>query len=91
MTGRLTVRESLHGLPSVEMTRATPKEMALVRSAVTRNHMDDPIYRLRKDAEAFLQGFDERSGWCLVEFWTKDAARYMPFVDYLNSELECVG
>ena len=84
---RLSVERSIHGLPSVQMTGATPAQMRVVRSAVLRNHMADPVYHLHKTAGAFLQGYEEESGWLLVEFWAEDATRYRPFVDYLNDEL----
>jgi hypothetical protein len=85
MAGPFTVQQSLHGQPSVTTLNAPVPLLEFVRNAVMRNHMDDPVYHLRTRAQAFLQGYDEGSGWLLVEFWTGDPERYGPFVDWLNA------
>jgi hypothetical protein len=83
----LTVKDSLHGQHSVEVNRADARTLGIIRSAVLRDRITDPVYHLRHESGAFLQGFDEQSGWALVEFWTRDMAKIRPFVDYLNAEI----
>lgn len=88
---RLQVKLSVHGQPSVELQGADERVQAIVRSAIGRNSMLDPVYHLRRVAHAFLQGDDPRSGWMLVEFWTRDSEKIQAFVDYLNAEISREG
>ena len=83
----LVVKMSVHGLPSIEVANADARVLGVIRSAVRRDRISDPVYHLRVDAGAFLQGFDESGGWALVEFWTRNPEKYQPFVDFLNTEL----
>ena len=78
----LTVTNSCHGMPCIQLSNAPVEIMRIIRNAVMANHMDDRRYQLRSNAGAFLQSYDESSGgWILVEFWTPN---YQPFVDLLN-------
>jgi hypothetical protein len=83
----LTIEQSVHGLPCVQLHKADERTQRIVRSAIGRNHMDDPVYHLRRESCAFLQGDDPHSGWMLVEFWTRDMEKIRPFVDYLNGTI----
>ena len=85
-TTKLEVTISSNGLPCIEVRNPTPELRRIIKGAIRTNHMDDPSYKLRQDAGAFLQGDSE--DWILVEFWQKD---YQLFVDYLNSLIEDIN
>jgi hypothetical protein len=77
---KLTVTKSVHGMDCIEITdeKIAPK----LKAAIADNYMNSPAYQARAGSGAFLQGYDEKTGWCLIEFWTPN---YHAFVDYLNS------
>ena len=77
---KLEITTSSNGLPCIEIRDPSPDLKRIIKNALKANHIDDPSYRLRQEAGAFLQGDSE--DWILVEFWQKD---YQPFVDYLNN------
>ena len=75
----LQVTQSVHRMNCVETQ--DPRIAKILRATVADNWMDSEAYKVRIRAGAFLQGYDEYSGWALVEFWLDD---YQPFVDYVN-------
>lgn len=62
-----------------------------VRYAVTSNLVTDPWYHRRHTLEVFpfLQGWNEQSGWVLVEFANGDGDidKLQSWVDHLNREI----
>jgi hypothetical protein len=64
--------------------QATPKLHAFLSEMMT-NWMDDPRYKLSKDAGAFFQGGsgDPNGEWFLIEFWQPKGVQ--AWMDYLNT------
>ena len=81
----LKVTNSVHNMPCIEVRKANKRVQDIIKRAVTCQYMTDQRYILSGKAGAFLQGYDEQSGWILVEFWQPD---YQPFVDLLNKLID---
>jgi hypothetical protein len=75
------VTQSCHNMPCIELQKCGIEEMRKLKAAVMTQFMNDPFYKTSRKAGAFLQGYDESSGWILIEFWQKD---YQDFINLLN-------
>lgn len=76
---------SCHDMPAFEINGelATPQLHEFLMGMLT-NWMDDPRYKIHKDAQAFFQGGYDRPDdkWFLIEFWNPKGAQ--AFIDYMN-------
>ena len=63
-----------------------PKLAQLLRNVVLNNWINSEDYKAKLKVSPFLQGYDERSGWALVEFWLGSTQDHLDFVDYLNAK-----
>lgn len=78
---KLEVTQSCHNMPCLQAHDLPLEVLRIIRAAVTCNYIDDERYKLGRQAGAFLQGYDERNGWALVEFWQPN---YQAFADLVN-------
>ncbi len=49
--------------------------------------MPSDDYKAAVKVRPFVQGYDERFGWILVEFWAGTPEDHQGYVNYLNSKL----
>jgi hypothetical protein len=84
----LQVTKSGHGMFCIEGLNLQLHELLLIRLLTTSTYIDSENFKLSRQAGAFLQGYDEKSGWILVEFWSKN---FKPFVDYVNEQLKVIN
>ncbi len=54
----------------VVVENGTPEQMVALRSSVTDNWIESPHYKAHRKSHAFLQSYDEKGGWCFIEFWS---------------------
>jgi hypothetical protein len=80
---------SVSNLPCIELIKGNPAHHHFLRHCVTIQWMDDPAYKLKSMAGAFLQGglYPNRVdlSWTLVEFWTPN---YQSFIDWMNQQVQ---
>jgi len=74
-----------HSLPYIEAHGLSVEQCQMVRSAVCCNNARSHWYSPSHKAGAFLQGYDEKHGWVLVEFWREE---FDVFVGMLNDEFK---
>ena len=79
------VTQSAHNMPCIQAHDLSVEECRRIRAHVMDNRMDSKWYKAAKKAGAFLQGYEEKGGWVLVEFWQPD---HEEFVNMLNEELK---
>lgn len=84
---RLTL--SAHHTAALEVSGelSTPALHQFLMGMLT-NWIDDPRYRLHKDAGAFFQGghADPNGGWFYIEFWRPEGAQAI--IDYVNAHYD---
>lgn len=51
------------------------------------NFSESESYKIRWPSHAFLQSYDERDGYVLIEFWTNDTNACQRFVDHMNAKV----
>ncbi len=83
----LKLEKSVHNMLSVQVVSDT-KRAKLLANVVGASMMDSEDYKVRTKARAFLQGYDEKEGWALVEFWTDNKEDCQAFVDHVNALYE---
>lgn len=86
---KYTIEESPNGCEQmcIQAQNLPVKECQRIRMHVLDNWIDSPWYKAKDKAHPFLQGYDENSGWILVEFWTSNREGIQAFVDMLNEEV----
>lgn len=62
-----------------------PISMLLLKGIVVCNIIDNQDYKVSRNAGAFLQGFDIKSGWIFIEFWKDDGGD--EFIKYANEKI----
>ena len=65
----------------------TVRECHIVRRCVTNQWMNTQDYRLSRACGAFLQGYDEKTGYVLVEFWAENREAMEAFTAHVNVSL----
>ena len=85
----LTLSTSCHGMPCIQVSDASVETLRTIKRVVTNNWSTSEAYRLKQPCSPFLQGYDENSGWVLVEFWLPDGIQ--EFIDHLNKVLADEG
>ena len=82
-----------HTQPRVQLHGLTKEQCRTVRGVVCNGYMKSEDYVLKYPAGPFLQGYqepcgdDEKDGWVLVEFWSRDMQAIQQFVDHLNQRV----
>ena len=79
---------TVHSTPGFTQVGATPEQLRTVKRVLNASYMTDKSYQLRVAAAAFLQGYDEKSGWVLVEFWNRNEAAHQALIDHINAEVQ---
>lgn len=82
---RFVLVTSPNGMPAVEMRELSSEKCQIVRRVMGNTYTDSDDYKAHRDAHPFLQGYDEKSGWILIEFWTNKCPQM--FIDYLNRQV----
>ncbi len=77
---------SPHGTPGMVSRSRVPGLYYFLQRTLT-NYMDDPWYKVHKDAGAFFQGGSDApdGDWYYIEFWKPQGAQ--AYVDKVNAEL----
>jgi hypothetical protein len=83
---KVNVSTSNNGMNCIELENAPVNVLTTIRSIVMDNWIHSVRYQVSKKAGAFLQGYDESTGYLLVEFWSNN---YQPFVDCVNDCIKC--
>lgn len=84
---KLNVTQSIHGMDCVEVFGATDNNSFLlkyIRSIVSNNFTNSLDYKMKSFVQPFIQGYDENSGWILIEFWGGCVDTRKMYVEYLN-------
>lgn len=79
------VTKSCHKMNCIEATNLPVEELKRLISIILCNTINSAEYKACKKAGAFLQGYDESSGWILIEFWNED---YKDFMTLANRFIE---
>jgi hypothetical protein len=85
MVKKYEVTKSCHKMNCIEAVNLPVEELKRLTSIVLCNIIDSVEYKACKKAGAFLQGYDESSGWILIEFWNED---YQDFMTLANRFVE---
>ena len=82
-------REGHHGIGfRFECHRLPQAAMRDIRASVCNQWIHSDDYKRKQACHPFLQGFDESSGWLLVEFSVSDREACMPMVEHLRGLIE---
>lgn len=97
MKPRFEVAPGPHSFPgriqwAIQAHDLTLDECKTVRRIVCNQWMPSKDYQLKRDAEPFLQGYqeprdNEQDGWVLVEFWSANREAIDRFVAHVNKEV----
>lgn len=79
------ITTSSHRMPCIQLYQAPIEKVQWLRRAVMDNWVDSKFYQEKYGAQPFVQGYGEKDGWILIEFWGREFEKY---VDFLNKEYE---
>lgn len=84
----LKLKKSNHGLNCIELENTSIEVMNIMKRIVTNQYSISEDYHYAKNAGCFLQGFEPKYGWILIEFWSSNMDNIFEFINYLSQKLE---
>lgn len=81
----IELKVSCHDQFCIEEENLDLVTMRILRSLVINRQTSYKNYDLFRNAEPFLQGYDENFGWILIEFWNDDGIE--EFIEFANKEI----
>jgi len=79
------VAPTIHGMSGIEVQN-DPKAAAFLNNAVLNNWMESEDYWAKQKVSPFVQGYDHRDGWILIEFWLGTPEDHQKYCQYLNNK-----
>lgn len=76
-----------HQMHGATLVQNDKEEAFEIRCIVCNNYMPSLDYKMKQTVHPFVQGYDERDGWILLEFWSgtkEDCERY---IEYVNDQV----
>ena len=72
---------------SATLTQNNKEEAFNVKCIVTNNYTPSLDYRMKQICSPFVQGYDERDGWILLEFWYGSKIDCELYIEYINDQI----
>lgn len=69
------------------LTENNKEEAFEIKCIVTNNYTPSFDYRIKQISHPFVQCYDEREGWILIEFWAGTKLDAELYIEYVNDQI----